>query len=218
MIKVTYFLEVISSWCYWAEPNWAKLKEHYANRCTFDWKIALMDASGLPSSRQQAEWFYRRSGTIVNSPFMLNSGWYQDEVTEYLAPNLIAEAAKDFGFVDDKVRLAIADAALRTGAKVGDWKVAVSIAAQASGLDEALLLQKAQSAEVEARARASTNEFHSLKVAQRPTFVLESGIGDRAVFSGLASIEPLIATIEAMLHDEAAYESWAAHFGPPPVK
>jgi len=29
MVKVTYYLEVISSWCYWAEPAWAELKRRY---------------------------------------------------------------------------------------------------------------------------------------------------------------------------------------------
>lgn len=48
-MKVTYYLEVISSWCFWAEPAWAKLKRRYADHVSFDWKLALMDASGLPS-------------------------------------------------------------------------------------------------------------------------------------------------------------------------
>jgi len=69
---------------------------------------------------------------------------------------------------------------------------------------------------VEARARATTGEFHALQVTQRPTFVIESEIGDRAIFSGLATLPPLVAAIDAMLEDLAAYESHAAHFGTPP--
>jgi hypothetical protein len=42
---------------------------------------------------------------------------------------------------------------------------------------------------VKQRAQASTAEFHALQVSQRPAFVLESNIGDRAVFSGLAQAE-----------------------------
>src|SRR4051812_22747678 len=112
-IKITYYLEVISSWCYWAEPAWAELKTRYAGTdVTFEWKLALMDASGLPTSKAQTEWFYRRSGTIVRSPFMLNSGWFDPNLKEYLAPNLIAEAGRDFAIEDDRIRLAIAKAAL----------------------------------------------------------------------------------------------------------
>jgi predicted DsbA family dithiol-disulfide isomerase len=217
-ITVTYYLEVISSWCYWAEPAWAELKERYAGKpVVFDWKLSLMDQSGLPTSRAQTEWFYRRSGLIVRSPFMLNSGWFEPDVKEYLAPNLVAEAAKDFGVTDDRVRLAIANAALRDGQKVGQWKISAAIAAKAAKLDAKKLLAKAQSPQIEKRARATTAEFYALQVTQRPTFVLESNIGDRAVFSGLAQAAPIAATIDAMLHDAAGYAAHAAHFGGPPA-
>jgi len=97
-IKITYYLDLTSSWCYWAEPAWAKLKQRYANSpVEFDWQIALLDASGMSKSREQAEWYYRRSGTIVQSPFMLNSGWLDPVQPEFLAINCVAEAAKDFG-------------------------------------------------------------------------------------------------------------------------
>jgi hypothetical protein len=69
---------------------------------------------------------------------------------------------------------------------------------------------------VEARARASTAEFHAMQVTQRPTFAIESEIGDRAIFSGMATLPPVVATIDSMLEDLAAYDSHAAHFGAPP--
>ena len=216
-MKVTYYLEVISSWCYWAEPAWAELKQRYAGKVEFGWKLALMDTSGLPASRAQCEWFYRRSGTIMRSAFILDSGWFEPDLKEYLAPNLVAEAAKEFGVTDDRVRLAIAHAALREGRKVGRWEESAAIAAGAAGLDAAALLKKAKLPEVEARARATTQEFHALQVTQRPTFLLENSIGDRAVFSGLAVAAPLSAAIDAMLNDAAAYSSHAAHFGTPPA-
>jgi predicted DsbA family dithiol-disulfide isomerase len=216
-LKVIYYLEVISSWCYWVEPAWAELKGRYAGQpVEFEWRIALMDESGLPRSRSQLEWFYRRSGSIVRSPFMLNTGWYDPVLTEYLAPNLVAEAAKEQGVTDDSVRLALAHAALRDGEKVGDWPVAAAIAARAAKLDPKQLLARAQSDEVRNRAAATTAEFHALQVTQRPAFLLESNIGDRAVFSGIAQISPLTATIDAMLSDAAAYATHAAHFGAPP--
>src|SRR5258708_8370443 len=147
MAKVTHYLEVGSSWCYWAEPAWAELKRRYAGRVEFNWKIALMDASGLPVSRAQCEWFYRRSGTIMQSRFMLNGGWYEPGIKEYLAPNLVAEAGKDFGVTDDRARLALAEAGLREGRKVGRWEEAAAVAAGAAGLDAAALLARARSPE-----------------------------------------------------------------------
>lgn len=216
-VKITYYVEVTSSWCYWAEPAWAELKQRYAAKpVEFGWKIALLDVAGIPKSCEQLEWFYRRSGSIMRSPFQLNRGWFEAGVKEFAAPNFIAEAAKELGVADDRVRLALAEAGLREGKKILQWPVAAAIAARAAGLDEKALLAKAQSREIEARARATTAEFHALQVTQRPAFLIENSIGDRALFSGVARAEPLAAAIDALLSDEAAYASWQAHFGGPP--
>jgi len=215
-LKITIYLDVISSWCFWAQPAWEELKKRYADRVDFDWKIALMDASGFPKSIEQAEWFYRRSGMMMRSPFMLKPGWFESNLQESLAPNLVAEAARDFGITDDRVRMALANATEREGLKTNNWELAAEIGAKASGLDKTQLLERARSPEVEERARKSTAEFHALQVTQRPTFVVDSEIGDRAIFSGFAKLEPIAATIDAMLDDLAAYASHAAHFGEPP--
>jgi predicted DsbA family dithiol-disulfide isomerase len=217
-MKITYFLEVISSWCYWAEPTWAELKKRYAGRVEFEWRIALMRPQDFPVSRAQCEWFYRRSGTCMRSPFMLNPGWLEPERKgHYDAPSLVADAAKDFGFTGDEVRLAISEAAVRRGEKVGDLATAVSVAAKAGNIDPAKLRAAAESAAVRARVDASTKEFFSYQIDQRPAFVITDSIGDRAIFSGLVRIEPLAATIEAMMEDERAYAAHAAHFGGVPT-
>jgi len=216
-LKITYYLDVTSSWCYWAEPAWAELKRRYAKSpVEFTWEIALLDATSMSKSRAQAEWFYRRSGTIVGSPFMLHSGWLDPVLPEFLAANCMAEAAKDFGVVDDRVRLALMEAGMREGQKIVDWNLCAAIAAKAAGLSEAALLTKARSAEVEKRVRASTAAFHALLVTQRPAFVLDSNIGDRAVLSGFWRLDPLVAAMESMLADAAAYQSYKVHFGDPP--
>lgn len=215
-VTVTYYLDVISSWCFWSEPTWAALKERYEGRVEFQWKIALMDESGFPTSHAQMDWFYRRSGMLMRSPFMLSSAWHEPGLVEYLAPNLLAEAARDFGVRDDRVRLALASAGLREGMKTGDWDVASAIAAASANLDKAKLLERARAPEVEARVRESTAAFHALQVTQRPTFVFGTEIGDRAVFSGFVKLQPFVETLEAMLDDVTAYAAHAAHFGLPP--
>ncbi|MBN9693340.1 MAG: disulfide bond formation protein DsbA [Verrucomicrobia bacterium] len=216
-VRLTYFLEIVSSWCWWAEPAWAELQSRYAGQVEFTWKIALMDASGMPTSREQCDWFYRRSGVLTRSPYILNSGWYEPGVAEYLAPNCVAEAARGLGITDDRARLAIAAAAVRAGKKVSGWDVSVAAACEATGLDPAVLLPRAKSPEVEAICRASTAEFHSLRVSQRPTFVAESRIGDRAVLSGTWQAAPIAAVLDSMLADAAGYASYAAHIGGPPA-
>jgi predicted DsbA family dithiol-disulfide isomerase len=218
-MKITYYLEVSSSWCYWSEPMWAELKRRYAGRVEFAWKIAQMKASDYPTSQAQCDWFYRRSGMIMRSPFRLNSGWFDPVPADaVVAANLVAEAGRDFGFEGDEIRLALSHAGEREGKKILQMDVAVAIAAAAGKIDAGKLRQAAESGAVRARVEASTKEFFTHQVSQRPTFILEDKIGDKAVFSGLVVIEPIAATIDAMLSDTAAYAAHAAHFGSPPAQ
>src|SRR3982750_3867002 len=115
-VSVTDYLDVISSWCFWSEPTWAELKRRYDGRVQFRGKIALMNPAALPTSREQEQWFYRRSGMMMRSPFMLNTDWYDAKLPEWLAPNCGAEAAKGFGFTKDRVPLGVGWAA-RGGGK-----------------------------------------------------------------------------------------------------
>ena len=217
-MKITYYLEVLSSWCTWAEPTWDALKAKYAGRVEFEWKIALMNPGNFPATREQCDWYYRRSGgTVMNSPFMLNSGWLEaSRKGVYHAPNLVAEAGRDFGFNGDEIRRAIAHAALREGRKVGDMAVSVAVAAKAGKINARKLRAAAESPAVRARVDASTKEFFAHQINQRPAFILTDAIGDKAVFSGLVHLEPLAATIDAMLSDTQAYAAHAAHHGASP--
>src|SRR5947207_9886791 len=131
VITVTDYLDVVSSWCFWSEATWAELKKRYGGRVEFQWKIALMDPSGLPTSREQEQWFYRRSGMMMCSPFMLNTDWYDPSLSEWLAPNCLAEAAKDFGFTDERLRLAVAGVELRKGKNRRDWDILAAVGAEA---------------------------------------------------------------------------------------
>ena len=217
-ITVTDYLDVVSSWCFWSEPTWAELKKRYQGRVEFQWKIALMDKAGLPVSREQEAWFYRRSGMLMRSPFMLRTEWYDASLPEWLPPNSVAEAAKDFGITDDRVRLALAHAAVREGKKVSEWDVSAEIGAEAGGVDKKKLLESAKSSAIEKRIRAHTAEFHAMQISQRPAFVIDTEIGDRAIFSGVVKLDPLVSTIESMLDDGVAYAAHKAHFGDPPAK
>ena len=218
-MKVTYYLEVLSSWCHWVEPVWAELKTRYKGRVDFEWRIALMRQEDYPVSRNQCEWFYRRSGMYMRSPVMLNPGWFEEGRKDaFQNASLAAEAGRDFGFNDDTLRLAITHAAVIEGRKMGSMAEAVDVAAKVSGVNPKKFRDRAESAAVKARVDASTAEFHMHRITQRPAFIIEDPLKDKAVFSGLVAIEPLAATIDAMLHDVAAYAAHSAHFGSPPKK
>jgi predicted DsbA family dithiol-disulfide isomerase len=217
-MKVTYYLEVISSWCYWVEPTWAELQRRYAGRVDFEWKIALMRREDYPASREQCDWFYRRSGVMMKSPFMLNSGWLEPwREGLFPAASYVAEAGKDFGLTGDELRLALAHAADRDGLKVASMDAAIEVAVKATKLDGKKLRARAESPEVAERIKASTAEFFAHQIDQRPAFILTDEIGDKAVFSGLVRVEPLVATIDTMLADVAGYAAHKAHFGGPPA-
>lgn len=217
-MKITYYFEVFSSWCHWVEPAWAQLQTQYERRVKFEWKIALMNPGDIPTSRADIDWYYQRSGgTLMNSPYKLNSGWFDPAWQgDYRAPNLVAEAGKEFGVTDDRIRLALAHAALREGAAVRDMALAAEVGAKAVKLDAKKLRTAAESPAVLARVQASTAEFFAHQINQRPGFILTDLIGDKAVFSGLAVLKPLVATIDAMLADTAGYASHRAHFGAQP--
>lgn len=215
-LTMTNYLDTISSWCHWAIPAWQEVQERYCDRVDFRWRIALMDESGLPPTREHTQWYYRRSGMLMLSPVALNADWVEPGATEYLAPNCMAEAARDFGVEDDRAWIALSHAELRDGNKIGHWEVAAQVTAEATGLEQSKLLERAKSPAIEARVRQSTAEFHALQITQRPTFVIDTPIGDRAVFSGFAKAAPLIATLDAMLDDIVGYEAHAAQYGEPP--
>jgi predicted DsbA family dithiol-disulfide isomerase len=216
-MKVTYYLEVTSSWCFWAEPMWAELKRRYAGRAEFAWKIAKMDAADFPQSNAQYDWYLRRSAAVMQSAFVPTSAYYEFPIPHgYPAASAVAEAARELGATGDEVRCALSHAAYCEGKRIGRLDVAVEVAARAGGLDATALRARAQSADVARRLEASTAEFHALQVTQRPTFVLEDAIGDKAVFSGLTRIEPLAATIDAMLGDAAGYAAFRAQHGDVP--
>lgn len=213
-VKVTYYLEILSSWCHWTEPAWQALKARFGDRVDFEWRIALMNAKDFPATRAECDWYYRRSGTVVRAPYMLNSGWLEPELKgDYKAANLVAEAGRDFGYDDDRLRTALSHAAMREGRKIGRIAEAAAVAADLSGLAADEIRTRSESKEVRARVDASTATFHAHQVNQRPTFIIEDSIGDKTVISGLWRLEPVAAVLETMLADTGAYATHAAHFG-----
>ena len=210
MVKLRHYLDVMSSWCYYAEPNLERLREKYGSKLSYGWRIALV--KDLPLSRAQVEWFYKRSGSISGTH--LNPEWFQGPLGS-LDANLAAEAARELGFADDRVRLALARAALVDGIPVQYRSNAAEVVAVTTGVEPDKVLTVMDDPKVKARIDESEAEFAGLRIDQRPAFVLRSSIGDAAVFSGVWSFEPLDATICAMLADVEKYAAFAA--GNPPL-
>jgi len=215
VIHLTYYLDVMSSWCFYCEPNLDRLRKHAGERLAYEWRIAMVTEAGPKGfTRTQMEWFYKRSGSI--SGIHLNAAWNQGE-HDTLQPNLAAEAARELGCADDRVRRALAHAALIDGVPIYHKSEAVSIAAAASGLSDERLFKAMDDPKIEARIRASGSEFAALRIDQRPAFLVRSDIGDAAVFSGIWRLEPLEALVDSMIADEKKYEEFAASNPPFPA-
>jgi predicted DsbA family dithiol-disulfide isomerase len=218
-MKATFYIDVLSSWCLWAEPAWDELKTRFAGQVKFDWKIALINPGDLPVTREECLWYYRRSATVMGSKTVLNADWFEPERRgDYRAPNLVADAGRDFGATDDRLYRALAHAGMIEGRKIGDIDEVAAIGAAVINVAADELLRRARSDDVRRRVEASTAEFHAHRVNQRPTFILENEIGDKTVIAGLATAPPLIAAVEAMLADSQAYADYAAKFGAPPAQ
>jgi predicted DsbA family dithiol-disulfide isomerase len=215
MIHLTYYLDVMSSWCFYVEPNLDRLRERYADRLTCDWRIALVTEAGSQGwNHDQIAWFYKRSGAVTG--VQLNPAWNRGPHTT-LQPNLAAEAARELGCGDDRVRRALAHAALIEGLPIYHKREAVRVAAAAGGLDQAKLIKLMDEPRIEERIRESGEEFASYRIDQRPGFVIRSDIGDRVVYSGVWRLEPLDAAIGALIKDEDEYARFAAANEPLPA-
>lgn len=216
MVKLFYYLDVMSSWCFYSEPQLERLRKKYGARLTYDWRIAPV-TEDMPggSTREQYEWFYKRSGSI--SGIHLNPDWNQGPHTT-LDANLAAEAARELGFTDDRARLALARAALVEGLPIYHKNVAADVVAAATGIEAERILPLMNSPMLKERIKQTGEEFASFHIDQRPAFVLRSSIGDTAIFSGIWRFEPLDVTVGSMLHDVDEYTKFAANNPPAPAR
>ncbi|MDQ6823908.1 MAG: DsbA family protein [Candidatus Eremiobacteraeota bacterium] len=206
MIKLVYYLDVLSSWCFYSEPNLRRLLDIHRDHIEYEWRIALVSHPPRGYSRAQMDWFYHRSGSISGTH--LNSAWRASDYSSTLVPNLAAEAARELGFSDDRVRLALARAALVDGKPVLERETCLEIVASVTGVDKKKIAEFMDDPRIRERIDRTTAEFASLGVDQRPAYVLHSKIGDTAIFSGIWVFEPLNATVQAMVSDADKY----AHF------
>ena len=137
-----------------------------------------------------------------------------------LAPNAITEAAREIGS-DGRTRVAGLCAG-RSARRPEDRAMGCRGGSRRRGRGFA------EGPIARARAIARDRATHSRRpprsstacdVTQRPTFVLDTEIGDRAVFAGFAKAAPIAATIDAMLDDaRLPTRRTRAHFGQPPAR
>jgi predicted DsbA family dithiol-disulfide isomerase len=213
-VKMIYYMDILSSWCTFAEPALAKLRTRLGSDLEFEWRIAVLrDGKPLDYSNEDLAWYYARSASM--SGVMLNDSWLESNSDGTWWPNLAAEAARSLGSADDKVRLALAKAGMVEGQHVQHRDVSERVAAAASGLEPARLRKAMDDPAVAARLHATTAEYHALPCKVLPTFLISNAIGDVNLLSGAFRYEHIAPCVEQLLADVKAYAKFGAAHPPP---
>ena len=214
MIRLVYYLDVMSSWCLYAEPAIEAVRRIFGADLEFDWRIAwINDGAPLNYTPAQLAWYYRRSGSV--SGIKLNPAHMKSTADSTRWPNLAAQAARDLG-CGEVARHALARAGMVEGRHVEDREVAIEVASDSCELDRRRLAAKMDDPAIEGRLRGWFAEFNAIGATQRPTFFLRNEIGDAYMLSGNFRLEPLEACVRAMLGDEAGYRAFESANEPRP--
>lgn len=208
-LQLTYYVDVLSSWCFVAERALAALRERHGKRLDYDWRIAFLFNGGpMGYSPALAAWQYRRLEAV--SGVRLNPAWRESSGDTTWWANLAAEAARGLGVTDDRVRLALTRAAMVDGQHVGRRDVAVAVAARAAGLAQDDLEREMAQPRTLERMWTSTNELRGMRLDVQPVFVLRNAIGDAAILSGLFESATLTRCADEMLAAADGYEAYGA--------
>jgi predicted DsbA family dithiol-disulfide isomerase len=214
-VKMIYYLDILSSWCFFAEDAIAKIKSRFGADLEYEWRIAaLRDGKPLGYSPEVLGWYYKRSQTLSGT--LLNVAWIESESDSTWWPNVAAEAARSLGQTDDKVRLALSRAGMVEGQHVHHRDVAERVAAAASGLDSGALHTAMDDPAIVSRIHATTAEYRALPVNVVPTFVISNTIGDVNLLSGTFRYEPIAACVEQLVADAKSYAAFG-RANPPPA-
>lgn len=214
MLECTYFFDILSQWCFIAEPAVAALRAKYGERIRISYRfvpIAFNDV--LPVSRKEQAYVYKRSAAIAG---VQTVPWIEEHEPAFTwEPNATVLAAARLGCDVDRVRAEIARAALIDGKPMGREGAAIAFVAERFGLDATALSSLTHGREVKTEMDAHEAEFKALGLHVRPSFLMRNDIGDHAILGGAYRFEVLDCCAQSLLDDALAYERFAAaHEGP----
>lgn len=209
MLSLTYYVDVLSSWCFVAERSLASLRDELGDRLALDWRLAFLFNGGpMGYSPQLGAWQYKRLESVTG--VRLNPAWRESANDTTWWANLATEAARGLGVCDDRVRLAISRAAMVEGRHVGRRDEAVAVAVAASALSSSDLEQEMDHPRTAEKLWNATMEYRLLPVKVQPTFVLRNDVADSAILSGLVGVDALKSCAIEMLTAADSYEKYNA--------
>lgn len=209
-MECTYFLDVLSQWCFIADKALLKLrtkhKQKLTLRCRF---VPIAFKNALPVTRAEQIEAYKRSTMITGTTTV---PWIEDGIPAHTwEANATAVAARQLGLDQDLVRAEIAQAALLRAEPMGRDGAAITLIAQKFGVSRKKLETQVRSDDVAATMQAHEDEFRALDLSVRPTFVMRNAIGDHSVLGGAYRFEVLDLCARGLIEDETAYEFFAEH-------
>ena len=102
-VDLIYYVDVLSSWCHIADRAVERIEEKYGSNVRLDWRIAqLFNYGPLPYTQKDLAWYYERTAKMTG--VRLNEAWHDSPETTTKYANAAAEAARELGAGDSRVR------------------------------------------------------------------------------------------------------------------
>jgi protein-disulfide isomerase-like protein with CxxC motif len=211
-MKVTAFVDVLSHWCLAALPALDALRSTLSDDITLEIVIAPV-GNGTPVGYSNAAeaWFYTR-GTLAYGT-VLNAAWCENETTSTWHANAALAAAVTLGADCLAVLRCVSRAAMVDGQLLGRAGEAVRVVSTFTGVAEETLRETMRGEVVVSALHAANARLAAIGCAERPSWELVNGNGDKAVLQGVWQAEAILPLVRALLDDERAYR----RAGPPPA-
>lgn len=211
-MKVTAFVDVLSHWCLAALPALDALRGTLADDVALEVVIAPVgDGARVGFTNAAEAWYYTR-GTLAYGT-VLDPSWCEDETTSTWHANAAVAAAIALGAEPISLARAVSRAAMIDGHLLGRETEAVRIVSAFTGIAEDTLRGTMRGDAIAQGLHAANARLAAIGCAERPSWELVNGNGDKAVLQGVWQAEAILPLARALLDDERAYR----RAGPPPA-
>ncbi len=208
-LKIDYFLDALSQWCYISDRAILRIRMRYGNRLLINYHfVPISGRDPIYVNGQGQRLAYDRSEFITG---IHTTPWLRDEPRSTWDANASILAVASMGIDVERVRSCVSSAALERGLPLGDRGEAASLLAAEFGLERSRIEEVMQSPAICDALDASGGEFAQHGLTVRPAFVLENEIGDRVILNGGWRESLFVEAIDSLLADAAGYEWYEKH-------
>ena len=207
-MRATVFIDVLSHWCLAAVPAIRVLTELTPNV-----EIVLAPIKGnAPAgyTNEMMRWWLERGALAYGRK--LRADWCEGPQTTSWFANAIASIGGEENGEPLRAAHAVMSGALEQGLKLGRADECFEFMARYLKTNASEIGKRVADPALAAKLDGGNRRLREAGADERPTFLLEGEIGDRALLKGLWQKELVAAAGLAILHDERAYTT----AGPPP--